>query len=226
MWVIWITVWHDSLICMTWLIHMCDMNTDDSFMCVTWIIHTRDLTYLHVRHDLFISVTGLIYMCDMNDSHPRHASFIRTTGLNHVCERGLFISVTVTWLTPTTWLIYTHDKTQSRVWTWLIYICDCDMTHTHDMPHLYARQDSITCVNVAYLYLWLWHDSHPRHASFIRTTGLNHVCERGLFISVTVTWLTPTTWRIYTYDKAYEYVLCTLDWVIETQRHDARISDS
>jgi len=40
-------VWHDSFICVTWLIHMCDMTHSyvwhDSFICVThsyvWLIH-------------------------------------------------------------------------------------------------------------------------------------------------------------------------------------------
>jgi len=36
-------VWHDSFICVTWLIHMCDMTHSyvwhDSFICVTWFIH-------------------------------------------------------------------------------------------------------------------------------------------------------------------------------------------
>jgi len=36
-------VWHDSFICVTWLIHMCDMTPSyvwhDSFICVTWLLH-------------------------------------------------------------------------------------------------------------------------------------------------------------------------------------------
>ena len=37
-------VWHDSFICVIWLIHMCDMTHSyawhDSFVRVTWLIHT------------------------------------------------------------------------------------------------------------------------------------------------------------------------------------------
>jgi len=40
-------VWHDSCICVTWLIHMCDMTHSyvwhDSFICVTWLIRMCDI---------------------------------------------------------------------------------------------------------------------------------------------------------------------------------------
>jgi len=42
-------VWHDSFICVTWLIHMCDMTLSfewhDSFICATWLIHMFDTTH-------------------------------------------------------------------------------------------------------------------------------------------------------------------------------------
>jgi len=47
-------VWHDSSICVTWLIHMCDMTL---FICVTWLIHMCDMTYSYVWHDSFMCVT-------------------------------------------------------------------------------------------------------------------------------------------------------------------------
>jgi len=72
------SVWHDSFICATWLIHVCDMPCvyvrrdstcvtsvsksclrHDSFIRATWLIHTCDMTHSYVRHDLFISVTWL-----------------------------------------------------------------------------------------------------------------------------------------------------------------------
>jgi len=55
-------VWHDSFICATWLIHMCDMTHS----CVSWLMHMCDLTH---SHDLFIYVTWLIHMLDMTYSH-------------------------------------------------------------------------------------------------------------------------------------------------------------
>jgi len=60
-------VWHDSLICVIWLIHMTDGSVyecarirhlyvwHDSLICVTWLIHMCDMTHS--------------YMCDMTPSH-------------------------------------------------------------------------------------------------------------------------------------------------------------
>ena len=67
-------VWHDSSIhmfngetqlhpCTHAHIHMCD-TLCDSFMCVTWLIHVCDMTHSYVWHDSFICVTWLIHMRD------------------------------------------------------------------------------------------------------------------------------------------------------------------
>ena len=51
-------VWHDSFICVTWLIHMCDKTRSyvwhDSFVCVTWLIRMCDMTHSYVWHDSFL----------------------------------------------------------------------------------------------------------------------------------------------------------------------------
>jgi len=69
-------VWHDSFICATWFIHMCDMTHSyvwhDSSICVTWLIQTCDMIHSYVWHDSFICVTWLIDMCDMTHSYVRH----------------------------------------------------------------------------------------------------------------------------------------------------------
>ena len=83
--------------CVTWLIHMCEMNHSyarmrlrlrggvapcvwwKSFMCVTWLIHMCDMTHSHVWPDSFICVTWLIHMCDMPHPHVWHDSFICVT---------------------------------------------------------------------------------------------------------------------------------------------------
>jgi len=63
-------VWHDSFICGTWLIHMCDMTHTyvwhNSYICGTWLIHTCYMTHSYAGHDSYIYVTGLIHVCDMN----------------------------------------------------------------------------------------------------------------------------------------------------------------
>ena len=54
-------VWHDSFICVTWFIHMCDKTHS----YVTWLIHMCDTTHSYVWHNSFIYVTWLIRICDM-----------------------------------------------------------------------------------------------------------------------------------------------------------------
>ena len=82
-------VWHDTFICVTWLIHMCDMTHSyvwhDTFICVTWLIHICDMTHSYVWHDSFICVTWHIHMCDMTHSYVWHDAFICVTWLIHMC---------------------------------------------------------------------------------------------------------------------------------------------
>jgi len=81
---------HDSFVCVTWLIRMCDMTHwyvwHDSFTCVTWLVHMWDMTHLYVWHDSFTCVTWLIHMCDMTHSYVWHDSFMFVTWLIHVCD--------------------------------------------------------------------------------------------------------------------------------------------
>jgi len=48
-------VWHDSCMCVTWLMHACDMTHEcvwhDSCMRVTWLMHACDMTHACVWHD-------------------------------------------------------------------------------------------------------------------------------------------------------------------------------
>ena len=56
-------VWHGSLMCVTWLIYMCDTAhpyvRHDSFSCATWLIPMCDMTHSYVRHDSFLCATRL-----------------------------------------------------------------------------------------------------------------------------------------------------------------------
>jgi len=65
-------VWQDSFICVTWLVHMCDMTHayvwHDSFMCLTWLVPKCDMTNSYVWHDSCICVTWIIHVCVMNRS--------------------------------------------------------------------------------------------------------------------------------------------------------------
>ena len=86
-------VWHDSSMCVTWLIHVCDMTHPcvwhDSSMCVTWLIHVCDMTHPCVWHDSSMCATWLIHACDMTHPCVRHDSSMRVTWLIHVCDMTL-----------------------------------------------------------------------------------------------------------------------------------------
>ena len=62
-----VSVWDIALVCVKWLIRMCDMTLSyvwrDSFICVTWLIHMCDMPHSYVWHDSFICVTWLIHVC-------------------------------------------------------------------------------------------------------------------------------------------------------------------
>ena len=74
-----IQVTHDSFICNTRLIYMCDILSwivsyvwHDSFIYVTWLIHMCDMTHSYVWHDSFICVTWL--KSRLSNIHSIHAT--------------------------------------------------------------------------------------------------------------------------------------------------------
>jgi len=68
-----ICVWHDSFICVTWLIHI----------CVTWRIHMCGMTHP--------------YMCDMTHSYVWHDSFIYLWHAACMCVTCSFLYVIQNW---------------------------------------------------------------------------------------------------------------------------------
>ena len=76
-------VWHDSFICVTWLIHMCDMTRPyvwhDLFICVTWPTHMCDPA-AHLNNAKPIEICLCThYMCFMTCSYMWHDSSICVT---------------------------------------------------------------------------------------------------------------------------------------------------
>ena len=65
--------WHDSLICVTWFIHACDLIHScvwhDSFMCVTWLIDVCDMILSYAWHNSFICVTWFICMYEARHTY-------------------------------------------------------------------------------------------------------------------------------------------------------------
>jgi len=116
-------VWHDSFICVTWLIHTCDMTHSyvwhDSSICVTWLIHMCDVTPSQVWHDSFVCVAwcGHDCLCDMTHSHVW-------------CD--LFTCVTFIFVT---WLLHMRDITHSYVWRDLFRRVTCQNGNTRKEIH-------------------------------------------------------------------------------------------
>jgi len=142
-------VWHDSVICLTWLIYMFvaqnwlgilrENLTEDLYHTVmstltsVWLIHECDMTQSHVWHDSILCVTKLSHMCDRTHSYVWQDLLVWVTWLIHMREMT-HSHVWQDWFTCVTWLIHMCDMTQSCVWhdsfmcvTWLI--CMRDMTH-------------------------------------------------------------------------------------------------
>ena len=131
--------WHDSFICVTLLVHMCEM------IRLPWLIHMCDVTHLCVDHvstvtwlvstwDVTHSCVWLIHMCDMTRQYVRCDSLICVTWLIHMCDM--------------TRLYGRHDS--SIYVTWLIHMCDMTPSHTSCDTHRYhLRNNLINAYGVA-----------------------------------------------------------------------------
>jgi len=156
-------VWHDSFLCVTWLVHMCDMTRSyvwhDSFLCVTYLVHMWDMTYSYVWQASSLRVTCLI------ESYVWHDSSIFATWLIHMCDG----------------LCQMYDMTLSDLWhesficvTWLIHVCD--MTHSYVWHYSYVQHDASSCATWL-VHMWDMNHSYVWHDSFICETWLIHVCN-------------------------------------------------
>jgi len=73
---------------------LCSYVRHDSFICVTWLIYMCDMTHLYVRHDSFICVTRRSSSTDLSKpslmaswlcSYVRHDSFIYVQQDSSIC---------------------------------------------------------------------------------------------------------------------------------------------
>ena len=152
-----------GFICVTWLIHMCDMTHSyvwhDSFICVTWLIHMWDMTHRDVCHDScicvadsFICVTWRIHVRDLTHSNVRHDSFMCVIWLIYICA-----------MQP--WRTCLHVRFGVICVAWLIYLCDiflilwiqtqfCKKDCTHIIV-VYCRRVYKTWIDWFWLRGWL-----------------------------------------------------------------------
>ena len=144
------SVWHDSLIsemCVTWLTLM-SYECQDMVLCVTWLdrlcgicFHTCDMTHLWAWHDSFTCVTWLILSaCVMSVktcSCVWRDSFVCAAWLVYAEWQDSFICVT--------WLIHINDVTHVYVWHDVftcvirVFMCvTCEMTYTYVRDKAYS----------------------------------------------------------------------------------------
>jgi len=153
-------VWHDSFICVTWLIicarrrvHMCHITHSyvwhDSCICVNdSIIHMCDMTPSYVWHDSCVCVNdSIIHMCDMTQSYVWHDSCICVNdSIMHMCGYDSF-----------------------RCVAWLMHMCEWFMHNTYVS---YSRRDTT--------------HAHVRYTSFICVAWLMHMGERLMHMCYTL----------------------------------------
>ena len=150
-------VGHDSFICGTWPIHMCNMTHSyvghDSFICVTWLIHTLDdsaKVALSLNMLLYISLWTLHSHCNTLQHAATHCSTLQHTA-TQACMRWFwkqftFITSHMRLLTTTyTYIhiymyIYMYKRVLSYIW----------MHHICIMPGAVGREGSASCPTAPY----------------------------------------------------------------------------
>jgi len=138
------------------------------FICVTWLIHMCDMTHSYVRHDSFISATWLIHMCDITHLYMWHYSHARTLLLSepnalgisvfvHVCGVNTFMCIGNIWhvcwhtLNSACWVNPIHE-----VCVWLhvsenIYVHRYKCIYMHMCVYMYMHIH--LCIHIqSYMY--------------------------------------------------------------------------
>ena len=208
-------VWRDSFICVTGLIHMCDVT--HSYVCVTWLIHTCAVTHSYVWCNSFICVPWVKYVLRCV---AVCCSVLQCVAVCCSVLQCVAVCCIVTWLilheetdplhtnsstkTPSpslmqrTWLIHMCEPTHSYVrhdsYTWdttLLYTNElCRVTRHRDMPHSYVWHDSFICVTWLILRVFTLLPPLRWHDSFNCVTWLIHMW-RDLFTCVTLFFAPP-----------------------------------
>jgi len=193
------TSWHDSFICLAWLIYMHVIHRDmthsyvwhdssictytswhDPLICVTWLMYMHDsMTWLTDARSgsslsmYWLNVTWLIHMFDMTHPYMWLDSQIRIQGLRSQCTDSMwhdsFIRVT--------WLMYMHAS-----FTCVIRLTDSRSRSSLSM-YLHNVTRLIDTCDMTHPYTWL--DSQ------IRVQGLHCQCTDSIWHDsfICVAWL-------------------------------------
>jgi len=141
-------VWHDSFMCATWLIHMCDITP--SHIQVTYALATREDCYdmtSYVWHDSFMCTTWLIHTSDKTQSYI-HVIYTLATreGCYDVEKQSTFLLCGI-WYSDK-W--YIHSRKTRRLLrhdvicvTWLIHVYD--VTYFYEWHNTLIYTSAIRC---------------------------------------------------------------------------------
>jgi len=190
-------VWSDSFICVAWLRAWACLSRDvthlyvlhETFICATCFIHMCDVTDLYVRHASSICAACLIRMCHMwhgsficATCDMQHGSFICTTSRIHM-HRGRKDS-------------YVRQETCHAA-LMETFICTAGNIHECSVTGTNVRHDPFICVtwrsrtSLAICCLGVMCHTH-KHDSFTRVTWLIRMRYNSLICAVThlcVPWL-------------------------------------
>ena len=145
-----VNVWHDSFICVTWLLHKCVMTPSylrhDSFIHVQWLLHMSVYFFdAAVAHAAVVTrqwwqrcstwVTWLIHMCYMTPSYVRHDFFICKMTPSYECVH--FFDAAVAQAVVVATLQYmSHELIHMCVKS---FVCEIWLIHTCDMTPSYEN---------------------------------------------------------------------------------------
>jgi len=192
-------VWHDSFICVTWLIQAIRPLLH-WFICAKWLMPMCDMAHSYMWRDLFrkydhysthsfvrcdwcTCVTWLIHMCDTT-----HSGNTTTTAL-FICAKSPILMCDMThvyvWhdsFLDVTWLIQAIRPLQhSFIYAkWLILMCDMTDSYVwHDL-FIYMTWLILAIRPLRHSFIcatWLIHTCDMTHSDSTTTTALIHLCK-------------------------------------------------
>jgi len=192
-------VWLYSFICVTWLIHMCDMTHSyvrhDSFACAT---------QSYMRHDFFIYTTWHVHMyihihmcCAVSTAQMHTHKHTHTHTHTHTHERTHVH-------TRTNARTYTHTKTYASIhiynisgvqlgpgdWAWQLgYVWRWVLQYIRWYIESYIQYIIYEC---AMTHSWVCHDSfyaRMQYSQVWHTSGVRHEARVRHDSFVSVSWL-------------------------------------
>ena len=168
-------MWHDSLLCVTWLIVMCDMTPSytwhDSFICVTWLIVMSDMTPSYMWHDSFICVTWLLHTCDKTRDHMTRDDSRWSAVSPRVMSVRCHSSAMSQKDDGTACEVPCHSDTALQTPFRRLFVVGVgvrESVYMRDLTHLYMWYDSFICVTWL-IHMWDMTHSYVWHASISLT---------------------------------------------------------